>query len=446
MFHSRGAVVVMPSFLNSINVMQLNLRSSRKALDHHRTVLLQRQITAAYRYVPFYRDLFDKHKVSPFDIKTIDDLNRLPIITKKDIRQNPNDIINRRYNIARCYRSHTSGSTGEPTWTYYDRPCWYRKKYFSKIRARMACGMRWGQRVVILESEATRELRLKNRKLSKLFFLLPVRFMSIFESSEHLLCKLIEFNPHNIYGPPSCLFLLAKSAMHTGAAIPALERVFTSSEYLTTAVASYIRKSLGVQIYDVYGSTETKELAWQCTEASGYHINEDEAIIEIVDDDGKVLPPENPGNIVVTDLRNRAMPLIRYRNYDKGVLLNAACRCKRGFALMQPLNGRASEYIRLPGDRYLSPFRFTTAIEKTEGLLQYQIIQERIDTIRVKTVFEKGYFDRGRTSIRSILSEVTENAMAIEIEACDKIDIEKNGKLMVVKNEIAGEPSSANTV
>ena len=436
----------MPSFLISLNVMQQNLRSSRKTLDQYRNALLQRQIAAAYRHVPFYRYLFDKHKVSPCDIKTVSDLNRLPIITKNDIRQHKGEIISRRYDIDRCYRSHTSGSTGEPTWTYYDRQCWCRKKYFSKIRARMACGMRWGQRVVILESEATRELRLKNRKLSKLFFALPVRFMSIFEPPEHLLGKLIEFNPHNIYGPPSCLFLLAKTAMQTDATIPALERVFTSSEYLTASVANYINKSLGAPIYDVYGSTETKELAWQCPEADGYHINEDEAIIEIVDDDGKVLPLENPGNIVVTDLRNRAMPLIRYRNYDKGVLLKAACRCKRQFALMQPLNGRASEYIRLPGDRYLSPFRFTTAIEKTEGLLQYQIIQTRIDAIRVKTVFEKGYFDRGRTSIRSILAEVTENRMAIEIEACDKIDIEKNGKLMVVKSEIAGEASSANTI
>lgn len=432
---------MLPSFLNSINAMQRNLRSSRKALDHHRNALLQRQITAAYRHVPFYRYLFDKHKVSPFDIKTVDDLNRLPIITKHDIRQDPNEIISRRYNVARCYRSHTSGSTGEPTWTYYDRPCWYRKKYFSKIRARMACGMRWGQRVVILESEATRELRLKNRKLSRLSFLFPVKFMSIFEPPERLLCRLIEFNPHNIYGPPSCLFMLAREARQGGEKIPALERVFTSSEYLTTLVARYIRQSLGADIYDVYGSTETKELAWQCPHAGGYHINEDEAVIEIVDDQGNTLPAERPGNIVITDLRNRAMPLIRYRNNDKGLLMSSACACDLGFALMRPLNGRASEYIRLPSGRYLSPFLFTTSIEKTEGLLQYQIIQERIDAIRVKTVFEKGFFLPGRITIRAILAEVTENTMTIEIEDCDKINIEKNGKLKVVINEIEGEPS-----
>ena len=426
---------MLPS-LKAIAGMQLNLRLSREEIDFLRNALLRRQIASAYRHVPFYRQLFDKHKVAPHEIRTVSDLVRLPIITKEDIRHNSSRIIRRQCNKARCYRSHTSGSTGEPTWTYFDRRSWYRKKYFTKLRARMVCGLRWGQRVAILESEATRELRLKNTRLAKLFFIISVKFMSIFEPPEHLLHKLIKFNPQNIYGPPSCLFLLAKRAMQTGKRIPSLERVFTSSEYLTQVAARYIEQSLGVKIYDVYGSTETKELAWQCPQASGYHINEDEAVIEIVDDEGRLLPPGSPGHIVVTDLRNRAMPLIRYRNYDQGILQKDTCPCNLQFALMKPLNGRASEYIRLPDGRHLSPFLFTTSIEKTEGLLQYQIIQERSDALRVKTVFKDGQFPQGRTTIQAILTKVTENALTVEVEDCDQITIGENGKFKVVKNEI----------
>ena len=201
-------------------------------------------------------------------------------------------------------------------------------------------------------------------------------------------------------------------------------------------VAGYIEQSLGVKIYDVYGSTETKELAWQCLQARGYHINEDEAVIEIVDDEGRLLPPGSPGHIVVTDLTNRAMPLIRYRNYDQGILQKDPCPCNIQFALMKPLNGRASEYIRLPDGRHLSPFLFTTSIEKTEGLLQYQIIQERFDALRVKTVFKDGFFHLGRTTIQSILTKVTENMLTVEVEDCDQITIGENGKFKVVKNEI----------
>jgi len=271
-----------------------------------------------------------------------------------------------------------------------------------------------------------------------------VVILSIFEERDILFRKLTDFNPHNVYGPPSCLFKLAQKAVQDGATISCLERVFTSSEYLANSVRSYIGRSLRAKVYDVYGSNETKELAWQCPMEDGYHINEDEVIIEIVDDQGTTLPPESPGNIVVTDLRNQAMPLIRYQNFDKGLLISEPCSCGLGFGLMKPLSGRASECIRLPDGRDLSPFLFTTAIEKTKGLLQYQIIQDRIDGIRVKTIFEEGHFNQGSASIRSILSIVTENKMTIELEECAKIDLEKNGKLMVVKNEVNNKLSPAN--
>lgn len=430
-------MVTMIRWIKDLWQMNDSLGRSRKALEHRRDILLRKRIENAYHNVPFYRRLYDTHKLAPSDIRSVGDLAKLPIITKKDIRRNQKDILNRDYPISNCYKSHTSGSTGEPTWTYFDRQAWYRKKYFSKLRARMACGMKLRQRVVILESEAVRKLRIKNQTVSKLFFLLPVKYLSIFESPEILLQQLIAFKPHNIYGPPSCLFAVAKKASRMGTRIAGLERVFTSSEYLADTVKSYLEETLGARVHDVYGSTETKELAWQCSEGKGYHINEDEAIVEIVDEHGHVLPPGQPGNIVVTDLCNRAMPLIRYRNHDKGLLMEPRCPCGIGFSLMQPLTGRASEHVLLPNGHRLSPFLFTTSIEKTKGLLQYQIIQECADALRVKTIFAQGDFDRGRESILKILADITKNMMAVEVEECDKIDLEKNGKFMVVKNEIA---------
>jgi phenylacetate-CoA ligase len=121
---------------------------------------------------------------------------------------------------------------------------------------------------------------------------------------------------------------------------------------------------------------------------------------------------------------------------DEGVLIDKACTCGLGFALMKPLTGRASEHLYLPNGRSLSPFLFTTSIEKTLGLLQYQVIQERVDAIRIKTIFEEGSFESGSAIIRSILMKMTENSMIISVENCDKINIDDNGKFMVVKNLI----------
>jgi phenylacetate-CoA ligase len=87
---------VILEFLNSVNMMRLNLQSSRETLDHYRNTILQRQVAEAYREVPFYRHLCDKHNLSPEVIKTVNDLRQLPIITKQDIRMNPNGFVNRR--------------------------------------------------------------------------------------------------------------------------------------------------------------------------------------------------------------------------------------------------------------------------------------------------------------------------------------------------------------
>jgi hypothetical protein len=101
---------------------------------------------------------------------------------------------------------------------------------------------------------------------------------------------------------------------------------------------------------------------------------------------------------------------------------------------MKPITGRASEHLYLPNGRSLSPFLFTTSIEKIFGLLQYQVIQERIDALRIKTIFEEGCFESGSAILRSILMKMTENTMIISVENCDKIDVADNGKFMVVKN------------
>jgi phenylacetate-CoA ligase len=143
--------------------MKRNVRASRTTLDQKRRQYLQIQIENAYRNVSFYHSLFKEQALSPEDIKEIDDLKKLPVVSKKDIRKNPEAFLNKRLRKESYYKSHTSGSTGEPTWTYYDRHSWYRKKYLSKLRARLACGLSWGEKIAIFESETANKLRKHSR-------------------------------------------------------------------------------------------------------------------------------------------------------------------------------------------------------------------------------------------------------------------------------------------
>ena len=255
--------------MQRINVfwrLRKNLELPRKAMDRLRNDLLQRQIKAAYQQVPFYRRLFDEAQVSPSEIKTIADLHRLPIISKKDIRQNQQWILNRKYKKTRCYRSHTSGSTGEPTWTYFDRYCLVPEKIFLKNTGTHGLRDEMGGEGRHLGVGSDPRTADKKQKIVQARFAVSCNLLIHFRSTQVVSCnRLIDLQPQNVYGPPSPLFVLSQKASRSRKSIRSLKRIFTSSEYLAHPIKRNIEKSLRAKVYDIYGSTETKEIAWQCS-------------------------------------------------------------------------------------------------------------------------------------------------------------------------------------
>lgn len=114
-----------------------NIYTSRDALDKLRLNLLRKQILHAHRNIPYFKKSFDEANLNPDNFNSIEDLSSYPIITKDVIRLNNLQMLNRNVLSWNWFKSHTSGSTGQPMWTYYDMKSWIRKKYLAKIRARM---------------------------------------------------------------------------------------------------------------------------------------------------------------------------------------------------------------------------------------------------------------------------------------------------------------------
>lgn len=413
--------------------LKRNIYLSREELDSLRFVLLKKQLLYAYKNIPYYRMTFDITGVNPENFKSFDDLSTYPIITKDIIRLDTSNLLNHKIIFHNRLKSHTSGSTGQPMWTYYDLKSWIRKKYIIKARARIECGIKSGEKIVIFESTSKSSLRKEN------FFLKKVKshyqVFSIFASYEDAVQKLNSSSPTALYGAPSYFFQLGQFISKNNIHLPTIKKIFTSSEYLQDNVREYIKKIFSADVYDVYGSTEFKEVAWECGTSEGYHINEDEVFVEILNG-GKPVSPGVIGNIVITDLRNKAMPLIRYQLNDKGMLINEKCSCGRTFSMMKPYAGRSSEYIILPGGEKISPFLFTTSIEKIDGLLQYQIVQVTKEKIMVSVVTDSKNFDIIKDTIRTILLNITNYLMKIDVQQKTELNVEENGKFKVVKNLI----------
>lgn len=419
--------------LTSYITLRQNINLSREELDSLRFVLLKKQLQYAYQNIPYYKNTFDKLGVKPSNLESIDDLSLYPIITKDIIQSNILQLLGQKTFYRNWFKSHTSGSTGQPMWTFYDFKSWVRKKYLIKARARIQCGLKLGDKIGIFET--TPEDSLQGGNI--LFRTMGTQYktFSIFASYPYTIKKLISFSPKALYGAPSFFFQLGQFITNNNIKLPSIKKIFTSSEYLQDNVREYIKKIFNADVYDVYGSTEFKEVAWECEKHEGYHINEDEVIVEILKN-GKTASPGVIGNIVITDLRNKAMPLIRYQLNDKGMLINDKCSCDRTFSVMKPLSGRSSEYIILPNGENVSPFLFTTSIEKIDGLLQYQIIQTTKEKISVNVVINNKNFEIIRNRIKNILLNITNHLMEIEVEQKTELNIEGNGKFKVVKNLI----------
>lgn len=404
---------------------------SRPDLERLRDRRLQAQIRHCAAHVPFYRDTLRQLGLAPAAIRQPKDLRQLPVITKAMIRSDP-----RRFKALHLrppirFRSHSSGSTGEPLWTEFDLRAWWRRKFFAKLRARLECGWRPGQRMAVLDCVADGRFHPGGGSARVQTNLMRVGTFSIFGDAAILLARLQAFQPISIYGFPSALFRLAEIAEDRNQGLPGLKRIFTSSEYLSPNVRSLIQRVFAAPVFDIYGCTEVKEIAWQCERREGYHINEDDLICEIVVGDRPAEPGEE-GEVVVTDLLNRAMPLIRYRVGDRALRLDRPCRCGRAFALMRPCAGRASDDLVLPDGRRVSPYAVTTAIEHVSGLRQYQVVQDSPQRLTVRIIAGAEVQLRVGAEIQRILNDVLGAALEIRIEVRPRIDPEENGKFKVI--------------
>ena len=191
-------------------------------------------------------------------------------------------------------------------------------------------------------------------------------------------------------------------------------------------------KDFGGTVFDIYGCTEMKEVAWECPERQGYHINADWFYVETL---AEALPNAPKGSLVVTSLYNYGMPLLRYLVGDIGRLLDGVCRCGRGLPLMAPATGRAVDYVRLPGGGEVSPYTVMTPVEAHPGVEQFEVIQEGIDRIVVRVLPSPRWNEHTLEELRDRLTPILPG-IRIEGTIVDRIEPQSGGKYRIVQSKV----------
>ena len=381
---------------------------------------LIKQVKHVYENVPYYRNLMDEKGVKPEDIKGIEDLHKLPFLTKADLRDAyPYGLLAKP--LKDCVRiQSTSGTTGRRVVAFYTQndidlweDCCARAIVAAGGTDEDVCQVAYGYGLFTGGpglNGGSHKVGCLTLPMSSGFTERQIQFMK-------------DLNSTIICCTPSYAAYIGETLKEMGMGpddIPLKAGIF-GAEPWTEEMRRGIEETLGIKAYDIYGLTETSGpgVAFECSEQTGMHINEDHFLAEIIDPDtGEVLPEGSKGELVFTSLDKEAFPLLRYRTRDICILSREKCSCGRTFIKMCKPMGRSDDMLIIRGVNVF-PSQIETVLLNEGYQPNYQIIVDRAnnnDTFEVNVEMNPDQFSdtvSGVTSLEKSLAEAMKKMLGI---------------------------------
>jgi phenylacetate-CoA ligase len=402
------------------------------ALTARQIVKLRETLQDAYQNVPFYRRLMQAAEVRPEDIRSLEDLPRLPVVSKDEIRRAfPDDVVAKGRSYRAGIASFTSGSTQTPFYIYLDR----------SIRGiALATRLLFDSWLGIKPFDRRLDIRVFPRLKDRLFLneLQIPAFDVSSGTARRVFDRIKAFHPKALSGHPSALVLIAAYILENSVeALLPPKAVFPWGETLLPQHRVTLERAFQCAVLARYGAAELGGLlAQECSDGcSGYHVNTELGVLEIVDDEGFPVSPGQKGRVVVTNLCNRLMPLIRYDLGDIAVQ-GGSPKCGRGFPIVKSIEGRVVDLVetRTGSMRPLPDFHVPP--QYWSYVWRYQFVQDRRGHLKVLLVPSTRY--DGKVG-EDILTSLQALAPDIDFEICvvSEIAAERSGKRPLFRRSLS---------
>ena len=431
------------SYLKELRKNQWWSPEQLQALQQER---LARIIRHACTHVPYYREVMQERGLSPSDIRTPQDLVKLPVVTKAIIREGPDDMVADNVPKKDLVPSRTSGSTGSPLLFFTTKQDRYGYGHACGLLAMEWAGVTLGDRTVTFASTFGAPTRFE-RAIAPL----SVRFRRTIEvpslsgeSLDTVVRLLYQTRPRALAAYPGTLALIAARIRDSGQAPPAIHAILSGGEQMFEHQRALIHSVFGLEPYSRYGSRENYLMATECEAHTGLHVFVQDVVLEVVDDDGTPVPPGTEGRILITNLYARGMPFIRYDTGDLGSYATASCPCRRGMPLLDIHSGRRCDTIftrsvgRFPGP--------SVGISRLGllGVSQFQLVQEDLDHLLVRAIVPGATTAESIASVKQRIEGVLRKNLGadigIEVELVDHIEPSPAGKHVPVISKV--DPNS----
>ena len=377
-----------PMLLKYYEEYCLNNLKTNTELEAQQSQALKKMIAFCYENVPYYQKLFKSLGMKNNDINSIKDLERLPILSKAQIKNEMEEFWPNKCGQAYIDKG-SGGSTGMPLKYRLSHEC-YERGFALLFRGWKFAGYELGDRMAVVAGASlvsTSDKEAIKKKIQD--YVMNFHCYSSYGMDNNTLnlyfAHLNKWKPSYFYGYASSLYLLAKYISENNLVLKFHPKsIFSTSEVLINQQREVIEHVFQTKVFDTYGVNDGGLSAFECPVHDGMHIDYERSIIQTVDDQGKVVTGQI-GRIIGTSLYNYAMPFIRYETGDLGLIdtvTSCACGCKR--PLLKQVYGRTTDYLKLNGKIIGSPV-LTVLMGKVD-LENYQIVQVNSNTINIKYV------------------------------------------------------------
>jgi phenylacetate-CoA ligase len=432
-------------------LLRFKLGKSQADIDR----VLRFLIPYAYRAIPVYRALAERHRVDPHTVQSAEDLNSLPIVSKQDLLAGfPKGVVREGIDPLQLQKRFTSGSTGVPFVALYsssDR--WFRRA--GLLRAISRCThLHWPLRIAELGIGAQQVAQLQGRSKHShaLDTLRPFvvhhipRAATVTEQVRMLRATRADV----VTGHPSLLQLAAEELVRSGLDWRQPRIVLSRGEVLSPRVRELLGQAFSCPVVDFYNCEEIGNIAWQCPlDVNRMHVNQDLCQLEIIDEDGAAAPDGKVGRVVVTSLYNTAMPFIRYLLDDRAAIVDRGrCACGYKGTTISLVQGRSQDLIVLPNGKLVSPRVVDSLIaqailsgsaqaNRLENfqLITYQIIQETEQEFTIRMAGPGSRRPELPQALRAALQDVHPDIhCSFRLE--DELPLEPSGKRRAIISRV----------
>ena len=434
-----------PAFASYLREFERNQYLHPDDLRKLQMRLLRQQLIDAYRYVPFYRHRMTEAGLTPLDIRTHEDLRLLPVLTKRDIQDHQDLLVSSNVPPNKREQNQTGGSTGSPLQFFVDVER-FDSRMASTVRHNSWAGLRigdwyahpWGSRFDVGDTpDPNPAWRQK--------FLYRNLSLHTAAVSEEAMMRFVEvlrrYRPKYMVAYAQSAVLFAEFCNANNIHDITFESMIVSAEMLLPGKRGILEETFRGKVFDRYGCREVSVIASECEYHSGLHVNADALIVEV-----EPAPnlPSGMGRVLVTDLLNRSMPLIRYEIGDLASLdTDMRCPCGRSLPLIGKIQGRTSDFLRLPSGRMIAGPSLALLAADMRDVRQVQFIQRDPAHVTLKVVAGTGYSQRTEEELRRRMQPYLEKESSLTIVTADSIPSEPSGKYRFVKTSEDTETPTA---